>query len=153
MSAEPKDPSPTHAGSCHCGHVTYTGAFDLASGHIIKCNCSICYKRGYLLLSPTSTPSFSLLTPSTTDELLDYQFAKKLVHHYACPKCATSVYISGFFEMGDQEIPFMAVMANTLDKRLDDEPLEDLRKAKIKYIDGRADKLDLVDEPFAGGAW
>ncbi|KAF2490497.1 glutathione-dependent formaldehyde-activating [Lophium mytilinum] len=153
MSAAPSDATPTHTGSCHCGHVTYTGSFDLVSGHIIKCNCSICHKKGYFLLSPTSTASFSLLTPTSESELADYQFAKKLVHHYACPKCSTSVYISGFFEMGDEEIPFMAVMANTLDKRLDGEPLEDLRKVKIKYIDGRHDKLELLDEPFPGGAW
>jgi len=154
MSAEtPSAPTATHAGACHCGNVTYTGAFDLTSGHIIKCNCTICHKKGYFLLSPTSDASFSLLTPSSTSELLDYQFAKKRVHHYSCPKCATSVFISGFFEMGDKELPFMAVMGNTLEKRLDGEPLEDLRKVKIKYMDGKADKLEFQDEPWEGGAW
>jgi len=106
-----------------------------------------------LLLTPISDASFSLLTPSSTSELLDYHFAKGRVHHFSCPKCAISVFIRGYFEMGDSQIPFMAVTANTLEKRLDGEPLEDLRKVKIKYMNGRADKVEARDEPWEGGVW
>ncbi|OCK76631.1 hypothetical protein K432DRAFT_445886 [Lepidopterella palustris CBS 459.81] len=151
--SDPADISPTHMGSCHCGHVTYTGRFDLANGHIIKCNCSICNKKGYFLLSPKPEDSFKLLTPPRVSELLDYQFGKKLVHHYSCPKCAVSVFIKGFFEMGEDRVPFQAVMANTLDGRVDGEGLEDLRKGQFKYIDGRNDRIEFADEPFEGGVW
>src|SRR5262249_26266965 len=39
---------PTYDGSCHCGRVKFRVTADLA--RIVRCNCSICTKKGFLHL-------------------------------------------------------------------------------------------------------
>jgi hypothetical protein len=38
----------TYSGSCHCGKVAYTVEAEMQEA--VECNCSICSRRGYLLL-------------------------------------------------------------------------------------------------------
>lgn len=80
----------TYEGGCHCGRVRYEVKTDL--GSIISCNCSICQKHG-LLLTFIPTAHFKLL--SGEDELSDYQFAKKQVHHLFCRHCGVESFGKG----------------------------------------------------------
>ena len=48
------------------------------------CNCSICQKRG-ALWAFAGPDQFTL--HSGDDDLTDYQFAKKMIHHLFCKNC------------------------------------------------------------------
>jgi hypothetical protein len=81
-------------GGCHCGAVTYKINTEL--GEALQCNCSICSKGGSLLhaLDPED---FTLL--SGEDNLSDYQFNKKSIHHLFCKTCGIKSFARG--EMPD----------------------------------------------------
>ena len=75
----------TFTGGCHCGAVRYevTGSLD----KVISCNCSICEKRGLLLIF-AAADQFKLL--SGADKLADYQFNKKVIHHNSAANAASN---------------------------------------------------------------
>ena len=81
----------THKGSCHCGKVRYevTAAFDQP---VISCNCSICRRKG-TLLSFVPADAFRLL--SGKDEVTDYQFHTKNIHHLFCSTCGVTSFATG----------------------------------------------------------
>ena len=68
-----------HNGSCHCGRVRYEVETDLAT--VLACNCSLCRKRG-ALWAYVDGAHFKLI--SGKDDLTDYQFNKKVIHHTFC---------------------------------------------------------------------
>lgn len=72
----------TYKGSCHCGAVTFEATLDLESP--MDCNCSLCSRAGYLLKF-VAEADFTLL--SGEDNLQDYQFNKKIIHHPFCKTC------------------------------------------------------------------
>jgi len=79
-----------HSGGCHCGHVRYQVETDL--GQVMSCNCSICQKRGALL---TFVPAAQFTLISGEDNLTDYQFNKKIVHHLFCRTCGVASFARG----------------------------------------------------------
>jgi hypothetical protein len=105
---------PVHAGGCHCGKVRYQVALDL-SRPVIVCNCSICKKTGTML---AFAPAEQLTLESGEEELIDYQFNKKIIHHYFCRTCGVRSFARGM--TGDK--PMAAVNVRCLD----DVELEDL---------------------------
>lgn len=71
-----------YVGGCHCGKVGFEVEMNLKNA--ISCNCSICMKRGSVLdFVPES--QFRLL--SGENELQDYMFNKKVIHHHFCKNC------------------------------------------------------------------
>jgi hypothetical protein len=80
----------TYSGSCHCGKVRYEVRTDLAQ--VISCNCSICSRTGALL---TFTPAEDFKLLSGEDELTDYQFNKKRIHHLFCSTCGIRSFARG----------------------------------------------------------
>jgi hypothetical protein len=80
----------TYSGGCHCGAVRFevTGSLD----KVISCNCSICEKRGLLLIF-AAPDQFKLL--SGADKLADYQFNKKIIHHQFCATCGVESFARG----------------------------------------------------------
>jgi hypothetical protein len=80
----------THRGSCHCGKVRYEVTADLAQ--VLACNCTICRKRG-ALWTYVEPAQFKLLAGA--DELVDYQFNKKIIHHLFCRTCGVSSFARG----------------------------------------------------------
>jgi hypothetical protein len=139
--------------------VTYTARLSLTTpapttnAILTKCNCSICQKTGVVLIAPTPETSLTVLTPSDENELTDYKYHKRTVHHLFCPKCGVKCFLRGSFLMNDKKFEFSRVNALTLDGRVDGAPMEDLRKIKIKYYDGLAENwsVGLADEPAEGG--
>ena len=89
----------TYTGGCHCGKVRYEATTDL--GQIISCNCSICTKRG-LLPSFVKPDQFVLL--SGQDDLADYQFGSKTIHHLFCPACGVESFARGTAPDGSEMI-------------------------------------------------
>ncbi|HEX3215528.1 MAG TPA: GFA family protein [Aestuariivirgaceae bacterium] len=83
MVAEAK----TYDGGCHCGKVRYRVVTDPAEA--IACNCSRCAKHG-LWLTFATPEKFTLL--SGEDDLVDYLFNRRVIHHFFCRDCGVESF-------------------------------------------------------------
>lgn len=80
----------THAGSCHCGAVSFAVDLDLSA--TLKCNCSICTKLGVVwAFAPKAR--FKLASGETRQG--NYQFGKKQLRHRFCTVCGVESYAEG----------------------------------------------------------
>jgi hypothetical protein len=82
--------SETYEGGCHCGRVRYRATTTL--DRIIDCNCSFCTKRG-VLWNYVQPSNFELLAGE--QDLADYQFNNKVIHHVFCRHCGMGSYSHG----------------------------------------------------------
>ena len=80
----------TSEGGCHCGDVRFKVTTDLAQ--VMRCNCSICTKKGHLLTF-VSPDKFELV--SGEGKTTDYQFNKKVIHHLFCSRCGIASFGRG----------------------------------------------------------
>jgi hypothetical protein len=80
----------TYTGGCHCGRVRYEVTTDLAM--VGSCNCSICQKRGALW---AFAPAEQFKLTAGEDNLADYQFAKRVIHHLFCKTCGVGSFSRG----------------------------------------------------------
>lgn len=113
----------TYGGGCHCGKVRYEVEMDLKNA--ISCNCSICLKRGSLLdFVPESR--FKLL--SGANDLQDYMFNKKVIHHYFCKTCGILPFGKGTAPDGS---PMAAINIRTIDN-------VDLKTIAVHEYDGKS---------------
>jgi hypothetical protein len=72
----------TYDGSCHCGRVRFRVTADLS--RIVRCNCSICAKKGFLhVIVPPG--QFELM--SGADDLTVYTFNTGTAKHQFCRHC------------------------------------------------------------------
>lgn len=111
----------TQKGSCHCGAVTYDVTADLSSA--IKCNCSHCKRKGFLL-SFVPESAFSLM--SGHDHLTSYQFNKHLIDHQFCKTCGVQSFARGSDGEGNKMI---AINLNCVENL-------DLDKVEVREFDG-----------------
>jgi hypothetical protein len=81
----------TYAGGCQCGKVRYEVALDLAEP-VFACNCSRCSKLGSLFTF-ASAADFTLIAGD--GELTDFQFNKRVAHHYFCSTCGIQSFARG----------------------------------------------------------
>lgn len=113
----------TYQGSCHCGTVRFEADIDLAQG-AFKCNCSICYKtRAWM----ASVPAGDFRLQSGEQNLSDYQFGQKRIHHRFCTRCGVRPFSQGSDGKGNA---MYAVRMNCLDN-VDPQELID---APVKYF-------------------
>lgn len=97
-----------YSGGCHCGNVRYHVETEIQQ--LLSCNCSICHKKGALLLfAPES--AFTLTT--SPDALSDYQFNKKNIHHLFCKTCGIHSFGKGTMPDGTAMV---AINAQCLDE-------------------------------------
>jgi hypothetical protein len=130
MLLESENPTQTYKASCHCGAFAYsvkTTSLDLESTEVVRCNCSICMRNGYLLIYvPNDDVTF---TSGQFEDLKSYTFATHSVAHYFCPTCGSSCMARsirpGFFDG-----------TSIVNVRL----FEDVELEKLKYkeMDGRS---------------
>ena len=78
----------TYSGSCHCGRVRYEVATALSP--VLSCNCSICQKRGYML---TFVPRSAFELISGENDLTDYQFNRKVIHHLFARRAVSALSV------------------------------------------------------------
>jgi hypothetical protein len=113
----------TYTGGCHCGKVRYEVTMTI--GQAVECNCSICSKKGHLL-SFVPASSFKLLQGE--DELTDYQFNKKHIHHLFCRTCGIQSYATGKGKDGNT---MYSINVRCLDG-------VDPQKVQIQHFDGKS---------------
>jgi hypothetical protein len=129
----------TYHGSCHCGDVRFTAAFDLSQG-TAKCNCTICKKMRIWHVVVKDTDFVLLSDPGLLSEytwVAAGQQAPRL-RLFACRRCSTGMYSSGDFGRG--KFCAINIMA------LDDLAADELAAAPVKYEDGLHDRWDRVPE-------
>lgn len=112
----------THRGGCHCGAVRYRVELDLSTP-VISCNCSICVRTGSLL---SFVPPSAFTLEKGEENLTDYQFNKKVVHHLFCKTC-------GIRSFGRGESPQGTMVAINV-RCLDD---IDTSTLNIQHFDGK----------------
>lgn len=112
-----------HTGGCHCGRVRYEVEADI--DEVMSCNCSMCQKRGTLL---TFVPEQQFTLLSGGDDLTDYQFNKKIIHHLFCSTCGIGSFARGVAPDGSEMV---AINARCLDDI-------DLGALTVKSVDGRS---------------
>ena len=79
-----------YKGGCHCEAVKYEVETDFS--FVIECDCSHCYDKG-LLLTFVPAEKFTLL--SGEENLQDYRFNKKRIHHLFCKTCGVQSFGRG----------------------------------------------------------
>ena len=73
-------------GGCHCGRVRFRAEVDL--DRLSQCSCSICTKKGILLLS-IDREKFELLKGKTA--LKSYTFGTGVAQHTFCSNCGCTL--------------------------------------------------------------
>jgi hypothetical protein len=113
----------TCTGGCHCGEVRFEVTVDL--GSVVACNCSICQKRGALW---SFVPPESFALRAGLEDLKDYQFGKRSIHHLFCPQCGVGAFSRGASPSGKEMV---AVNVRCLDD-------VDIAALKPTPFDGRS---------------
>ncbi|MCB9755703.1 MAG: GFA family protein [Myxococcales bacterium] len=102
------DGARTYAGGCHCGAVRFEITMP-PPDKVFECNCSICAKTGWQLgFAPQA--SFRLLQGE--QQLRDYQFNKRVIHHLFCGTCGIRSFGRG---LGHDGAPWISVNLRCLD--------------------------------------
>jgi hypothetical protein len=86
-----------HHGGCHCGAVRYHAELDV-SAPAISCNCSMCGRSGTML---QFVPVDKFTLEKGEDNLTDYQFHKKSIHHVFCKTCGIKSFARGKGPQGE----------------------------------------------------
>jgi hypothetical protein len=89
----------TYTGGCHCGEVRFEVTTDL--GSVTACNCSLCQKRGALW---SFVPSEQFGLRAGAEDLKDYQFGKKTLHHLFCGQCGVGAFSRGKNPKGEEMV-------------------------------------------------
>ncbi len=69
---------------CHCGEVEASIAISGTLEKTLKCNCSICKRKG-AIMSMVKNEDFKILKGENKLKL--YQFHSKIAKHYFCSNC------------------------------------------------------------------
>lgn len=78
-------------GSCHCGAVKFAVQSPLPT-QAIRCNCSHCRRKGFLLAF-FPVDAFMLLQGESS--LGSYRFNTKQINHRFCQECGTQPFAEG----------------------------------------------------------
>ncbi|PSN69084.1 hypothetical protein BS50DRAFT_445481, partial [Corynespora cassiicola Philippines] len=81
----------TYDALCHCGKVQWSVTLSpaLEQQKVVSCNCSICFRNGYLLVYPSRE---HVVVKSGEESLRTYQFGTKGNLHKFCSTCGSSVF-------------------------------------------------------------
>lgn len=74
-----------YTGTCHCGAIRFGFEADTFSSGL-RCNCSICVRKGATMTAFTVSPDALHLTVEH-DALTAYRFGDGTATHYFCNRC------------------------------------------------------------------
>jgi hypothetical protein len=112
----------TYHGSCHCGAVRFE--LDAELTRVTQCNCSICGKKGALLVR-VLPERFRLLAGA--EALVEYRFNTQVARHFFCGTCGIHPFSH----------PRAAPALYTVNARCLDDPDLDLAALEVVPFDGR----------------
>ena len=79
-----------YEGMCHCTAVRFTAKVPpVEANPVIRDNCSICSKNGYLMVYPKVD---DVVFTQGKENLKEYRCMSKRAPHYFCSTCGSSVY-------------------------------------------------------------
>ena len=79
-----------YKGQCHCGAVKFSFVSEpIANG--IRCNCSMCARKGALMLNDVIAPE-EITIEAEPDALGLYQFDTGVAEHYFCKHCGIYIF-------------------------------------------------------------
>ncbi|CAG9941330.1 unnamed protein product [Clonostachys rosea f. rosea IK726] len=88
MADNDHTPLKTYRGNCHCGAFVFEAQMPEIKD-VMQCNCSICHRKGYLLVNPVEG-SFRVVK-GDLNQLTTYRFASEKIQHKFCPTCGIAV--------------------------------------------------------------
>ncbi len=92
----------TYHGSCHCGAIKFSFQSEpIERG--IRCNCSICRRKGALMSEFTLAPD-EFHYEAEEGALGLYQFDSKVAEHYFCKKCGIYTFHATFRKPGHYRV-------------------------------------------------
>ncbi len=71
-------------GRCHCGAVQFELSLVKGMGSLLRCNCSLCRRRGVVVVSVHHE---QLRITQGQDKLALYQWNTRVAKHYFCKTC------------------------------------------------------------------
>jgi len=77
----------SHAGSCHCGAVTFRVDAEIAE--LTTCDCSLCVKKNAVM---AKVPQAALAIVSGEADLTLYEWNTGRAKHYFCRRCGIYVF-------------------------------------------------------------
>lgn len=98
--------SEVHEGSCHCGVVTFSVETSLDG--LIECNCSHCYRKGFVL---AFAPRDAFTLKTGEQQLGEYRFNAHRIAHKFCKTCGVQPFGFGVMPDGTETV---AVNVRTL---------------------------------------
>lgn len=113
-----------YQGSCHCGAVKWE--FEQPGiTSAVRCNCSICQRKGALMSGFTLAPDELKITASE-DVLRKYQFGSHIAEHYFCGNCGIYTFHATFRKPGHFRVNLGCI---------DD---LDMNKVEVSFFDGKS---------------
>lgn len=91
-----------YQGSCHCGDVTFEFTGDeITKG--LRCNCSICIRKG-ALMSPYTISAEEIDITVSNDALQTYTFGSGIAKHQFCKNCGIYTFHQTFRKRGHYRV-------------------------------------------------
>ncbi|OUS24565.1 aldehyde-activating protein [Thalassotalea sp. 42_200_T64] len=128
----------SYKGGCHCGVVKFGIIADIKS--VIKCNCSICTKKGALLFK-VKPDNFNLV--SGKGNLTLYTFNTKIAKHLFCDVCGIHC-----FHHPRSTPDLIAINVNCLDEELDFSSVEIIHFDGKNWDKDNLHKIGVTKEPI-----
>jgi hypothetical protein len=91
-----------YTGACHCGSIRFRFSAPLIDG-AVRCNCSICRKKGAAMTRFTVAPSDMTLV-ITNGSLATYEFGQHAAKHHFCRKCGIYTFHQTLGQAGHYRI-------------------------------------------------
>jgi hypothetical protein len=88
-----------YKGSCHCGKVTFEFEAELTGA--VRCNCSICARKG-ALLSAISREKLQVF--AWGDDLGTYTFGNRAIAHRFCRTCGVHPFAEDLGEGSERSV-------------------------------------------------
>lgn len=80
-----------YTGSCHCGAVHFRFQSDQSMTRGLRCNCSLCKRKGAAMSVETVAPE-QVQIEAQEGQLGLYQFGKMTAKHYFCRTCGVYTF-------------------------------------------------------------
>ena len=90
---------PRYRGSCHCGNVEFSFEAEEITA-AIRCDCSICIRKGSILSTFTVPPDAFSIKLSSENVLGAYRFGSMVVKHHFCTNCGSHTFVETYRNKG-----------------------------------------------------